>query len=147
MACAYTAGKSRPGAQVQMFAFVIEHADRAHAVRRHAFDHVGDRLQRDAQIDVGRETLEHPPLARSQQLRAFAFGDVGDAAANQALTVRLQSHPAHFAGNIVAEAVAEHPFEHRRFARQRAIELSTIGMRRQRAVRLMRRTQAYPGCS
>ena len=112
-----------------MLTFIVQHANRANAVRRDPFHHIGDRLQRDAQIYIRGQTLEHSPLASGQQLGSLTLGDIGDAAANQALTVRLQSYPTHLARNVIAQAVPEHPFEHRRLARQGAIELRAIGVR------------------
>ena len=60
---------------------------------------------------------------------------------------RLQPHPAHFAGNVVAERVAEHPFEHRRSRRQRALELRAIRVGRRRAVGLRAAGSARRDCS
>ena len=134
-------GQARAGAQIQSRARLVEQPQRAHRVGRDALSHFRDRFERDAQIDVGRQALEHASLAGGEQLGALALGDVGDAAADQPMLTRLQSHPAHFAGNVVAERVAEHPFEHRALARKCQLELRAIRVSGQRTVGLLRRAE------
>ena len=138
-----SAGRRGPAHVLQHVGFRVVDRDRAQRVGRDALGRLGDRFERCGQVDVAGDALEHAPLAGGQQLAALALGDVGDAAADQAAAGGGQPDQAHFAGNVVAERIAMHPFEDRRFAGQRAVEVPAHDAERRRAVRLVRRAHAF----
>ena len=116
---------------------------RAERVRGDLLGRFRDGFERGGQVGIARDSFEDAPIARRQQFAALAFGDVDDAAANETPARGRQADEADFAGNVVPECVAVQPFETRRVAGERTIDVATGDAERRRAILLQRGTDLF----
>ena len=129
--------------KAQHLPLLIEQIDRAKGARHDPLDHLANGFEHGGERRIRGDLLEYPALSRRNGLAALALGDIGDAGANQSAIGARKADEAHLAGHVVAVRVAMHPFEHRRTARQRTVDISSRHTEGGTAVGLPRRTDPF----